>query len=122
MKLPSSDTVVGINLTVEVESLYGVLLNLISHIPVLRVDLLSGLTIRSPYGAVGHGGHYHSQSPEAFFCHVPGLKVCLKFPYNFVCLLLAVSVDQIPWIRLNLLSYKSEVLRFSCLMKLITFY
>lgn len=34
-----------------------------------------GLTIRSPYGAVGHGGHYHSQSPEAFFCHVPGLKV-----------------------------------------------
>jgi hypothetical protein len=20
-----------------------------------------GLTIRSPYGAVGHGGHYHSQ-------------------------------------------------------------
>ena len=23
-----------------------------------------GLTIRAPYGAVGHGGHYHSQSPE----------------------------------------------------------
>ncbi|XP_047170424.1 2-oxoisovalerate dehydrogenase subunit beta 2, mitochondrial-like, partial [Vigna umbellata] len=35
-----------------------------------------GLTIRTPYGAVGHGGHYHSQSPEAFFCHVPGIKVC----------------------------------------------
>lgn len=35
----------------------------------------SGLTIRAPYGAVGHGGHYHSQSPEAFFCHVPGIKV-----------------------------------------------
>ncbi|RYR26529.1 hypothetical protein Ahy_B02g060775 isoform E [Arachis hypogaea] len=34
-----------------------------------------GLTIRAPYGAVGHGGHYHSQSPEAFFCHVPGIKV-----------------------------------------------
>ncbi|XP_058105889.1 2-oxoisovalerate dehydrogenase subunit beta 1, mitochondrial isoform X3 [Magnolia sinica] len=33
-----------------------------------------GLTIRAPYGAIGHGGHYHSQSPEAFFCHVPGLK------------------------------------------------
>ncbi|KAG0464797.1 hypothetical protein HPP92_018961 [Vanilla planifolia] len=38
-----------------------------------------GLTIRTPYGAVGHGGHYHSQSPEAFFCHVPGLKVELSY-------------------------------------------
>ena len=26
-------------------------------------------------GAVGHGGHYHSQSPEAFYTHVPGIKV-----------------------------------------------
>jgi 2-oxoisovalerate dehydrogenase E1 component beta subunit len=34
-----------------------------------------GLTIRAPWGAVGHGALYHSQSPEAFFCHVPGLKV-----------------------------------------------
>ena len=35
-----------------------------------------GLTIRAPYGAVGHGGLYHSQSPEAYFTHTPGLKVC----------------------------------------------
>eukprot|EP00954_Amorphochlora_amoebiformis_P027233 1384246-Amorphochlora_amoeboformis.AAC.1 len=34
-----------------------------------------GLTIRTPYGAVGHGGLYHSQSPEAFFCHAAGVKV-----------------------------------------------
>lgn len=34
-----------------------------------------GLTIRAPYGAVGHGSLYHSQSPEAFFAHVPGIKV-----------------------------------------------
>lgn len=33
------------------------------------------LTFRAPYGAVGHGGHYHSQSPEAYFAHTPGLKV-----------------------------------------------
>lgn len=32
-------------------------------------------SFRAPYGAVGHGGHYHSQSPEAYFCHTPGLKV-----------------------------------------------
>lgn len=38
-----------------------------------------GLTIRAPYGAVGHGGHYHSQSPESFFCHVPGIKVSFFF-------------------------------------------
>jgi 2-oxoisovalerate dehydrogenase E1 component beta subunit len=37
-----------------------------------------GLTIRTPYGAVGHGGHYHSQSPEAYFCHTPGLKVMMS--------------------------------------------
>ena len=33
------------------------------------------LTIRAPSGAVGHGALYHSQSVEAFFAHVPGLKV-----------------------------------------------
>jgi len=34
---------------------------------------VGGLTIRAPCAAVGHGGHYHSQSPEAFFAHSPGL-------------------------------------------------
>lgn len=38
---------------------------------------VGGLTIRTPYGAVGHGGHYHSQSPEAFFTHMPGVKVVM---------------------------------------------
>ena len=33
------------------------------------------LTIRAPCGAVGHGALYHSQSPEAFFAHIPGIKV-----------------------------------------------
>jgi len=36
---------------------------------------VGSLTVRTPYGAVGHGGLYHSQSPEAYFCHTPGLKV-----------------------------------------------
>ena len=35
------------------------------------------LTVRAPYGAVGHGGLYHSQSVESFYAHVPGIKVCL---------------------------------------------
>ena len=35
------------------------------------------LTFRAPCGAVGHGGHYHSQSPEAYFTQTPGLKVVM---------------------------------------------
>jgi 2-oxoisovalerate dehydrogenase E1 component beta subunit len=34
-----------------------------------------GVTLRTPYGSVGHGGHYHSQSPEAYLCHTAGLTV-----------------------------------------------
>ena len=34
-----------------------------------------GLTVRAPCGPVGHGGLYHSQSPEAYFTHTPGLTV-----------------------------------------------
>lgn len=33
------------------------------------------LTIRATWGAVGHGGLYHSQSPEAFFAHASGIKI-----------------------------------------------
>ncbi len=33
------------------------------------------LTIRVPYGGGIHGSLYHSQSIEAFYAHVPGLKV-----------------------------------------------
>jgi|tagenome__1003787_1003787.scaffolds.fasta_scaffold20782422_2 pyruvate dehydrogenase E1 component beta subunit len=33
------------------------------------------IVIRTPVGGGIKGGHYHSQSPEAFFTHVPGIKV-----------------------------------------------
>jgi 2-oxoisovalerate dehydrogenase E1 component beta subunit len=33
------------------------------------------LVLRAPFGAGVHGGLYHSQSVEALYCHVPGLKV-----------------------------------------------
>ncbi|KAH9740472.1 2-oxoisovalerate dehydrogenase subunit beta 1 [Citrus sinensis] len=56
-----------------------------------------GLTVRAPYGAVGHGGHYHSQSPEAFFCHVPGLKVVIpRSPRQAKGLLLSCIRDPNP--------------------------
>lgn len=42
------------------------------------------LTVRAPCGAVGHGGLYHSQSPEAYFAHTPGLKVRAKCQVFFL--------------------------------------
>jgi len=58
---------------------------------------VGGLTIRAPYGAVGHGGHYHSQSPEAYFAHTPGLKVVIpRGPTQAKGLLLASIRDRNP--------------------------
>ncbi|WP_299074417.1 transketolase C-terminal domain-containing protein [uncultured Paraglaciecola sp.] len=55
------------------------------------------LTIRTPYGGGIAGGHYHSQSPEAFFAHVPGLKVVIpRNPYQAKGLLLESIRDDNP--------------------------
>jgi 2-oxoisovalerate dehydrogenase E1 component beta subunit len=55
------------------------------------------LTIRTPYGGGIAGGHYHSQSPEAFFAHVPGMKVVIpRNPYQAKGLLLASIRDDNP--------------------------
>jgi len=60
------------------------------------------LTFRTPYGAVGHGGLYHSQSPEAYFCHTPGLKVVVPSnPIEAKGLLLASIRDPNPVIFLE---------------------
>ena len=55
------------------------------------------LTIRTPYGGGIAGGHYHSQSPEAFFSHIPGLKVVVpRDPYQAKGLLLGAIRDDNP--------------------------
>ncbi len=41
---------------------------------------VGNLVIRTPYGGGIAGGLYHSQSPEAYFSHTPGLQ--LVFPRN----------------------------------------
>ncbi|WP_299262459.1 transketolase C-terminal domain-containing protein [uncultured Psychrosphaera sp.] len=41
---------------------------------------VGNLVIRTPYGGGIAGGLYHSQSPEAYFAHTPGLQ--LVFPRN----------------------------------------
>ncbi|MFT5528352.1 MAG: 2-oxoisovalerate dehydrogenase E1 component beta subunit, partial [Alteromonadaceae bacterium] len=55
------------------------------------------LTIRAPYGGGIAGGLYHSQSPEAYFAHTPGLKVVIpRNPYQAKGLLLASIRDDNP--------------------------
>ncbi|HWQ13483.1 MAG TPA: alpha-ketoacid dehydrogenase subunit beta [Roseiflexaceae bacterium] len=55
------------------------------------------LVIRVPYGGGVHGALYHSQSIEAFFCHVPGLKVVAPAtPYDAKGLLKASVADPDP--------------------------
>jgi 2-oxoisovalerate dehydrogenase E1 component beta subunit len=55
------------------------------------------LVIRVPYGGGMGGGLYHSQSIEAFFAHVPGLKVVVPAsPYEARGLLAAAICDPNP--------------------------
>ena len=57
----------------------------------------AGLTIRAPYGGGIDGGLYHSQSPEAYFCHTPGLRVVIpRNAYQAKGLLLAAIRDPDP--------------------------
>ncbi|WP_207061489.1 alpha-ketoacid dehydrogenase subunit beta [Motiliproteus sp. SC1-56] len=58
---------------------------------------VGGLTIRTPYGGGIAGGHYHSQSPEAYFAQTPGLKVVVpRNPHQAKGLLLASIRDANP--------------------------
>lgn len=55
------------------------------------------LTIRSTWGAVGHGGLYHSQSPESQFAHAAGLKIVVpRSAYQAKGLLLKAIRDPNP--------------------------
>jgi 2-oxoisovalerate dehydrogenase E1 component beta subunit len=55
------------------------------------------ITIRAPYGGGVHGALYHSQSVEAFFAHVPGLKIVVpSTPYDARGLLRSSIRDPDP--------------------------
>ncbi|MDP8912023.1 MAG: alpha-ketoacid dehydrogenase subunit beta [Pseudomonadota bacterium] len=55
------------------------------------------LTIRSPYGGGIFGGQTHSQSPEALFAHVAGVKTVIPSnPYDAKGLLIAAIEDNDP--------------------------
>ena len=60
-------------------------------------DLACPLVIRAPCGGGIHGALYHSQSIEAFYAHVPGLKVVLpSTPADAAGLLRAAIRDPDP--------------------------
>jgi 2-oxoisovalerate dehydrogenase E1 component beta subunit len=55
------------------------------------------LVIRSPYGGGIFGGQTHSQSPEALFTHVAGLKTVIPSnPYDAKGLLISAIEDDDP--------------------------
>jgi len=60
------------------------------------------LTVRTPYGGGIFGGQTHSQSPEALFTHVCGLKTVIPSnPYDAKGLLIASIEDDDPIIFLE---------------------
>ncbi|XP_013184538.1 2-oxoisovalerate dehydrogenase subunit beta, mitochondrial [Amyelois transitella] len=60
------------------------------------------LTVRAPSGAVGHGGLYHSQSPEGMFAHAAGLRVVVpRGPIAAKGLLLSCIREKDPCIFLE---------------------
>ena len=60
-------------------------------------DFSAPLTVRMPYGGGIRGGQTHSQSPEALFTHVAGLKTVIpSTPYDAKGLLIAAIEEDDP--------------------------
>ena len=65
-------------------------------------DFTAPFTLRTPYGGGIFGGQTHSQSPEALFTHVAGLKTVIPSdPYDAKGLLIAAIEDDDPVIFLE---------------------
>lgn len=55
------------------------------------------LVLRAPHGGLIHAPEHHSESPEAYFCHTPGIKVvCPSTPEDAKGLLIAAVKDPDP--------------------------
>jgi 2-oxoisovalerate dehydrogenase E1 component beta subunit len=81
--------------------IYPALDQLVSEAARLRYrsagDFTCPMTVRSPFGGGIFGGQTHSQSPEAMFTHVCGLKTVIPAtPYDAKGLLIAAIEDNDP--------------------------
>ena len=60
-------------------------------------EFIAPMTVRSPFGGGIFGGQTHSQSPEALFTHVAGLKTVVpSTPHDAKGLLIAAIEDNDP--------------------------
>ncbi len=60
-------------------------------------EFIAPMTVRSPFGGGIFGGQTHSQSPEALFTHVAGLKTVIPAtPHDAKGLLIAAIEDNDP--------------------------
>jgi 2-oxoisovalerate dehydrogenase E1 component beta subunit len=67
-----------------------------------NADFTVPLVVRAPYGGGVHGALYHSQSVEAFYAHVPGLKVVVpSTPADAKGMLIEAIEDPDPVIFLE---------------------
>lgn len=86
--------------------IYATMEQLISHAARMRNRTRGRLTcplvVRAPYGAGIHAPEHHSESTEALFAHIPGLKVVIpSTPRRTYGLLLAAIRDPDPIIFLE---------------------
>lgn len=62
-----------------------------------RGDAFLPMVVRTPWGGGVHGGQHHSQSIEAYYAHMPGIKVVVpSFPADYRSLLRAAIADPNP--------------------------
>ncbi|HEX9806511.1 MAG TPA: alpha-ketoacid dehydrogenase subunit beta [Alteraurantiacibacter sp.] len=60
-------------------------------------EFIAPMTVRSPFGGGIFGGQTHSQSPEALFTHVSGIKTVIPAtPYDAKGLLISAIEDNDP--------------------------
>ncbi len=97
-------SVYGLKPIVEIQFLafiYEAIEQVFSHITRTRSRsrgrFTCNMVIRTPYGLGIKGPELHSDSTEAIFCHMPGLKVVVpSSPYNAKGLLAAAVADPDP--------------------------